>query len=423
MTRVLMVGSSLSNNFGGPSLMISICKCLRKVMPDAQLRIVTDSEKSPEQARRYEKDYDVARVKGFRARYRFLGLIQSFLCAKARKIGVHFPSFLMSNPWLDELRNSDVVMDTRGISQTDYFSHWRTHVEENIPLMTAVYLGKPAIKYTQDMGPFLNRSNRVIARHCFPRYDLIIARGIIVRELLKEIGVSRNVKVLPDTAFILDPAPQVDAAKVLEREGVTGRPLIGIAASRQVDRRILKDGEKTLQNAYTLALAHIADHVIRKFQATVIFIPNERAQDTDGYDDVYVAQKAYDRMASKANAHVLTGSYDAEVTKGLIANCDVMIASRYHSVVAAFSSRVPTMVIGWGFKYDQLTEMVGQRRYLFNYEGIDLAKMEAAVTHLWENREAVRQDLETVVPRIQEMVYSGGGFVREVIEKRRLTRG
>ena len=416
MTRILMVGSSLSNNLGGPSLLIGICKCMRRAIPDAQFIILTGIEHSPEQARRYEEKYDVARVTGIRARHKYLGLIQAFLCATAGKIGLRLPSFMMFNPWLDELRNVDVVMDTRGISQTDYFSHWCTHFDENITLMTAVHLGKPAIKYTQDMGPFQNRSNRMTVRHCFPKYDLIIARGIIVRELLKEIGVSKNVKVLPDTAFLLDPAPKEEVDKILEHEGLIGRPLIGIAASRQVDRRILKDGDKTLQNPYTLALAQLADHLIEEYRATVVFIPNEAAKTAD-YNDVYVARKVFDRMTHKDSARVLTEFYDAEITKGLIAKCDLMIASRYHSVVAAFSMRIPTMVLGWGFKYDQLTEMVGQRAYLFNYENIVPAEMEAAVDHLWENREVVRQDLKRIIPRIQEMVYSGGRYVKELIER------
>jgi polysaccharide pyruvyl transferase WcaK-like protein len=416
MTKILMTGSKLSNNFGGPSLLISICKCLRRAIPDAQFSILTGIEHSPEQARRYEEKYDVARVTGIRGRHKYLGLIQAFLWATAGKIGLRLPSFMMSNPWLDELKNADVVMDIRGISQTDFFSHWRTHFAENIALMTAVYLGKPAIKYTQDMGPFLNRSNRIIARYCFRRYDLIIARGIIVRELLKEIGVSKNVKVFPDTAFLLDPAPVEEVDKVLEREGVSDPPLIGIVASRQVDRRILQDGDKTQQNAYTSALARLADHLTEEHRATVVFIPNEGAKTVD-YDDVYVARKVFDQMTHKENTRVLPEFYDAEITKGLIAKCDLMIASRYHSVVAAFSMCVPTMVLGWGFKYDQLTEMVGQRTYLFNYENIDSDEMETAVDSLWKNREVVKEDLERIIPRIRETVYSGGRFVKEILEK------
>ncbi len=411
-----MVGTSLSGNFGGPSLLVGICKCLRKVIPDAEFRILTRIEKIPEQARRYEEKYDVTIVSGIRGRHKYLGMIQAFLWATAGKLGLRLPFFLMSNPWLDELRNADIVMDTRGFSQTDFFSHWRTHIGENLALMTAAYQGKPAIKYTQDMGPFLNCSNRMTARYCFRRYELIIARGIIVRELLKEIGISVNVKVLPDTAFLLDPAPVEDVDKILQREGVSGRPLIGIAASRQVDQRILNDGDKTQQNAYTSALARLADHLIETHQATVVFIPNEGAKVGD-YDDIYVARKVFDQMTHKDSARVLTEFYDAEITKGLIAKCDLMIASRYHSVVAAFSTYVPTMVLGWGFKYDQLTEMVGQRAYLFNYENIDPVEMEAAVDHLWENRELAKEDLKRIIPRIQETVYSGGRFVKEILEK------
>lgn len=412
-----MLGAPLSNNFGGPSLLISICKCLRKAVPDVEFSILSDIEKSPEQARRYEEKYNVARVNGIRARHKYLGLIQSFLWATANKTGIRLPVSFLSNPWLDELRKADVAMDTRGISQTDFFSRWRTHFDENIPLITAAYLGKPAIKYTQDMGPFLNRSNRMTARYCFPKLDLIITRGIIVRELLKEIGISKNVKVLPDTAFLLDPAPVEEVDKILEREDLSGRQLIGIAASRQVDRRILKDGDKTLQNAYTLFLARIADHMIEKCQATVVFIPNEGAKGPDGYDDIFVAKKIYDKITYKENARVLSEFYNAEITKGLIGKCDLMIASRYHSAVAAFSMHVPTMVLGWGFKYDQLTETVGQRAYLFNYEGIDLVEMKAAVDHLWKNRELVKETLERIIPHIKSTVYCGGALVKEILEK------
>jgi polysaccharide pyruvyl transferase WcaK-like protein len=49
--------------------------------------------------------------------------------------------------------------------------------------------------------------------------------------------------------------------------------------------------------------------------------------------------------------------------KNVIASCEVIIASRYHSSVAALSSGVPTLVVGWHYKYEELLHWVCQDKW------------------------------------------------------------
>lgn len=55
--------------------------------------------------------------------------------------------------------------------------------------------------------------------------------------------------------------------------------------------------------------------------------------------------------------------------------CEVMVASRYHSCVAALSAGVPTLVIGWHYKYDELLNLYGQDKWIISCDNCTSDKL------------------------------------------------
>ncbi len=406
-TRILLIGASLTKNLGGPSLFVSARKILQAHIPDAEFTLWSPTAKR-DSAR--AKEYGVKVIGTVRHEFRS-AVARCVLWAVLRKLRLDMSSLLTSNKLLREYLSADVIIDIVGISFTDFFPGWMGNIVSGIRLWMGKLLGKPVVKFTQDMGPFHMKSTRYPAKFFLSRLDLIVARSATTENYLKEIGITRNVHVRPDSAFVLDPAPSERVNDILCQEGLSQKPLIGVTPSIQIDRRLC-GGNTEAQNQYTIMMAQIADHLIETLKATVVFIPNETH---GGYDDNYVINKIYTGVRNKGSVRMITSDYTAEELKGLIGACDMLIGSRYHSLIAATSMYVPTMVIGWGHKYKEVMKTVGLTDFECDFSTITYQQLQAKVTRLWHDRDKIRAELALRMPLLKEAVMSGGRLVKDIL--------
>lgn len=410
MTKILFIGVPLSGNLGGPSLLISTCKVLRTFIPDSKFKLLSSRpEQDSEQARKYGVEIVEGTLRQFGVAF-----LRCLLWAGLNRFRLN-ALFLLNDKILEEYRNADVIIDILGISFTDFFPSMMGYIQQSIWLLIGVLLKKPVVKFTQDMGPFENKVNKYLAKLCLNRLSFILVRGEITKEHIEKLGIHRPVYVQPDTAFALDPAPIEKVNKIMLQEKLDKKPLIGIVASRQVDQRI-SAGDMKSQNSYTTLIAQIADYLVGKLNAHIVFIPNDIAQQKGGYDDIYVAKKVYEMIKNKNEIRLITTEYQANELKGIIGECDLVITSRYHSTVAALSMCVPCLVIGWGFKYDQVMGIMGQTEFVCNFESMTLAEVQAKVDKLWHEREKVKAELASRMPDIEKSVLSGGELVKDLLD-------
>lgn len=419
-----MYGAPISCNLGGASVTTSIVMALRKHFPDVEFVLSPQSpERNFSQANYYIKELKISetRVSIWKDKETLLGFVIVLCWAILNKLKIF--NFTLNNSDNFLVRNiyeANIVMDIRGISQTDFFSKVRTHINENLVLYTAWLMNKPTVKFTQDMGPFLKFWNRVTAKFFLKKYDLIYARGIITKELLNEIGVSENVIVSPDTAFILKPSERFSDG--IEKEETQmyidqciagGKPIIGVTISRQVDYRSRRSNEKEGESSYIKHSIDLLRHALKTTSANILLLPNEFALKDDAYDDLFIAKKIHKELNQSERCFLLKKSPLAQDLKKIIKQCDVIIASRYHAIVASLSMCRPTLVIGWGFKYDQLLELVGQRRYLVNHDNIDKEILFKRFDELWKIREEIETELVMLVSKVKQTIYENTGLLRK----------
>ncbi len=407
MTKILLMGASLTKNLGGPSLFLSTRKILQTHIPDAEFTLWSSA---PERDFEKGKEYGV-RIIGITGRLQLLdAFLRCLLWSALQKLGLNLYSIVKNNNLLKEYLAADAFIDIFGISFTD-FSRKR-NIVAGTPFLIGKLLGKPVVKFTQDMGPFQKKKTRYPTKFFLGMVDLIIARSTATQNYLREIGITRQVHVRPDSAFVLDSVPPRRINDIMLRESLNRRPLIAIIPTTVIDRQV-SGGNTEAQNEYTVMLAAMADHLIEALNALVIFIPNETQ---GGYDDIYVIKKIHAGVKSKSDVRLITAEYKAEELKGLIATCDLLIASRYHSVIAATSMCVPTMVIGWGHKYNEVMKIVGLSDFEIDFKAVTYEQLQAKVTRLWHDKEKIRAELSLKIPMIKESVMSAGRLVKDLID-------
>ena len=94
--------------------------------------------------------------------------------------------------------------------------------------------------------------------------------------------------------------------------------------------------------------------------------------------------------------------------KNEIAACKVVVASRYHTCVAALSSGTPVLVLGWHYKYQELLSLYSQTQWLIRQDACDSGKLVSLFRRFWELREENRQTIQAQYPLVCAKVIDTG---------------
>jgi len=122
-----------------------------------------------------------------------------------------------------------------------------------------------------------------------------------------------------------------------------------------------------------------------------MLIPNE-IPILNRYNDMHVAHDIVKKLSNSERIRVLdVSSITSTELKENIARLDVMVASRYHSCVAALSSGVPVLVIGWHNKYEELLELYGQERWIISCENCTSKKLIQMFDSFWARKDNERE--------------------------------
>ncbi len=166
------------------------------------------------------------------------------------------------------------------------------------------------------------------------RYALITPRESITAQALAAAGITENVKQFPDPAFALQP----EEVKLPSgfREGNT----IGINISPMIIRYEEKDGI-TIANYRKLI-----DHILETTDCHIALIPHVMWKYNDDRLTIHELYSVY-----QGNERVVQfEDMSCQKLKYVISKCRAFIGARTHATIAAYSSMVPTLVVGYSVK-------------------------------------------------------------------------
>lgn len=235
-------------------------------------------------------------------------------------------------------------------------------------------------------------------REDLAQYDLITAREPITYELLKAIN--------PNTVRVADPAFTLQREDLPLLEGFVEGNTVGV----NVSPLIMKYG--TEGNLILANYENMIRHILEQTPMHVCLIPHVVWEHNDDREPLrYLYEKFKDSgrvcMIEDANAQQL---------KGYIARCRFFVGARTHATIAAYSTCVPTLVVGYSVKSRGIArDLFGtEENYVLPVQQLkketDLAN---AFRWLEEKEIQVCKTLERVIPRYIEMAKLGA----EALEK------
>lgn len=260
--------------------------------------------------------------------------------------------------------------------------------------------GAKTILYGCSIEPKILKSTEIVED--MKRYDMIVARESITYEALKAAGVDQNVYLCPDPAFLLE-----TQCLALPENWIEGK-MVGINVSPMIVENETKSGI-TMEN-YKALITHILDTT----DLSVALIPHVV---WTGGDDRKPMKELHDAFADTGRI-VQVEDTSAPELKGYISRCCMFIGARTHATIAAYSTCVPTLVVGYSVKARGIaTDLFGTaENYVLPVQS--LQKREELLTAfewLKEHEKEQRSHLQKIMPEYKERAAQGGELLSQLL--------
>ncbi len=232
-------------------------------------------------------------------------------------------------------------------------------------------------------------------------YDLIVARESISYAFLKTVN--------PNTILCCDPAFQLNKAQTDMPDGFIEGKTIGLNVSPLAGRY----GNVDLINKNVL---HLIEYLIQNTDRRIALIPHVVKP---GDDDRSVLREYYDLFDDKSRL-VMVDDMNCEQLKWIISKCECLIGARTHATIAAYSSCVPTLVMGYSVKSKGIAKDIfgTDQNYVIPVQSLRTeSDLTDAFGWIWNHAEKIRNHLHDIIPDYSGTIRSARERIYGLDEK------
>lgn len=306
---------------------------------------------------------------------------------------------------INAIGHVDGVIDVSGFAYSD---SWGTGSLKNTWAWIEYCAAKkkPYIFLPQAWGSFEKKEVSSWAKRICKDANLVFSRDDESSNYLaklQNIPIS-EVRTLPDIAFRFRGASEVVGRSIFRDLGLVkdGRPVITLVPNMRVYERTAGTGAS---NQYVNLLVALTNYCIENLGASVLLVPNEiRVPSSVGPDDRFLCGIIECCIRNPEYCYTIREYYPSETIKAILGQSDLLIASRFHSLVFALSQGVPVLALGWSHKYRELLRSFGLEDFVVEHDRLDTNSVLSLVERAWERREESRRLILETVPQLQEKI-------------------
>ena len=383
--QIVLLGNNSGTNLGDAAILASIMDSVSKELPDAKFYV--PSIKPEFITKNYGNKYNVKAVNVLP----YTGSIRLF--------GI---------PTIYYMAKSDLAFICDGIIFG--YKIWSPH-----NFLTTLFLLMPfailfnckIVCYSCGIGPFPNLISKLFAKWLINASDLVTMRENDSIDLAKEIGVTKEMHLTGDAAFLNQVSDEKIGEDILVANGLDPKAkYLGINITSYIDGWLYGKDEKVSDKDALL------NTLINGIKKSLELCNNEFKPllfSTHPMDE-NISQ----RMAEALNTKVIDNTrYLSHDIQAVMLKCELFIGMRFHSLVLA--SAVYSPIIGLIYA----PKVRGYFR-LLNCEdlGLELAKITSedlanTIKNSWNNRNNLRQKQKIVVDGLKDRAKKTAKLIRE----------
>lgn len=223
-------------------------------------------------------------------------------------------------------------------------------------------------------------------------YNLITAREQITYQLLK--AINPNTVKVSDSAFLLDKVELPLPEKFIEKNtvGINVSPLIMKYGTEK--NMILKNYEKMIR------------YILEETDMNICFIPHVTWEYNNDLEPIHILAKRF----KESERICILDDHNCMELKGYISRCRFFVGARTHATIAAYSTEVPTLVVGYSVKSRGIAmDLFGtEENYVLPVQKMQSEEqLKNSFIWLMQHEEEQTAILKKTIPEYQKMAKLG----------------
>lgn len=308
----------------------------------------------------------------------FLWIIYSLVWIVFYKIGLNLPLPKFKKKTIKLYLQSEVVVLPGGHFFTN-LNGFPVNISHAYGLLYAKLLGKKTMVYSQTVGPFFGKFATLTKRIT----DFVIKHTDVVT--LREEDSTQyckgyeNVYVTAETVFALPTNTTVSKnIKQLQDLKKDEKTLVGVTIHHIYFKHFFS------RDDYVKIMSNIFDEIIGKYDCNILIIPMEASYHKGG--DRPIANEMKELCKYKESIYILDGDLDPLTTSSVIANTDIFVGTKTHSIVYGLKSIVPTLSISYQQKSTEFMKMFGVEENAIDLKVLNINDFMNIFNRLFENK-------------------------------------
>lgn len=262
---------------------------------------------------------------------------------------------------------------------------------------------KPFCIWGASVGPFVkgSRTETKMIKHLTEDVDLIFVREEESKEYLESIGISKNVILTADPAFLMKPECCELKIPTLPKQYVC----INFS---DLMAKYVTGGDIARWKRICIA---ICNNLLKETSLSLVYIPHVES-------DYGFMVSIIDHIEDSSRITLIDNSFNAAELKWIISKSICNIACRTHSTIASFSMGIPTLSLGYSVKSKGLNlQMYGSYDFLVYQKDITPNNVIATFKKIIANEQIIRSQLQNRAIEIKSLALNSGIGIKNYLKK------
>lgn len=404
--RVLLVNTHSTLNTGDMGIVQAQIRLIRNFCPEA---VISLTSRTPDHDRDF---YDRQEIRVFPP----LFIAPSVYIGWKKKVIEFLKSFLN---WgnkislIQEMKRSDLIISSGG----GYFYSNRTFIpgpmffQNIVHVLIPLLIKKPVIFFPQSVGPLHNAAAKKILKHTLASKHMVkfFAREPLSYDYLQRLyGNERkkpDLELCPDVTF--DLFDERSLSKQEHRLDLP-KPIMAITL-REWDFPYSRSRGERREN-YLSSLIRVSQEFLKKWEGSLLILPQVRGPGSFE-DDRIISREFFERMnpsvpENRLNYLDLPDRVSPSYVASILAQTDIVLATRLHSAILALISNVPVVTLMYQPKSLGVMKMLRIDHLNVDMSEIDsvslFKKVDEILSYPESVKEIIRKSVEKTVMDLRQ---------------------
>ena len=158
----------------------------------------------------------------------------------------------------------------------------------------------------------------------------------------------------------------------------------------------------------------LIDYIIKNTDLNIALIPHVVETENDDREPL---EELYQQFAESGRVCFINDCNCMEL-KGFIARCRFFVGARTHATIAAYSSCIPTLVVGYSIKAKGIAQDIfgTYKNYVLPVQSLKEDDLINSFQWLMKNEKSIKNHLASIMPEYKEQSLEAGRKLRSLFD-------